>query len=443
MRRRTTFLAGGVLALTLALGGMVGGVLAESRNTTTPASSAAPSTFAERALSGAAGGVGAPAVVGLEEQVRMRPHDAALLTQLGFAHQIRWRETSDPSHLGRSEKALRAAIRYGRDDADAVLGLGSLALIRHQFRAALVHGRRAERLLPGSARPYGVIGDALVELGSYRQGFAAFDRMVSLRPSLGSYSRVAYARELIGDKAGAARAMRLALDAAAGQPEPSAWALVELSKLESGPGRELRAGRLLARALRLVPGYVPARMELVRIAVARGELRRGIAQARLAAEASPTPHTFDLLAELLDRVGRPEAAAKRRAAGGPLDAELVANGMRIELELAVHQSDFQANPKGTLEIARQARAYQPSIHGDDALGWALARAGRCSEALPHARRALRLGTQNALMFFHRGYAEGCAGNRAAMRAWYARALALDSEFSIRWAPVAREALRNS
>ena len=74
-------------------------------------------------------------------------------------------------------------------------------------------------------------------------------------------------------------------------------------------------------------------------------------------------------------------------------------------------------------------------------GWALARAGRCREALPFARRALRLGTESPLLLFHLGYAEGCAGNRATMRTSYARALALDPEFSVRWAPVARAALR--
>lgn len=443
MRRRTTLLLGGAVALALAVGGLVGGVLAESRSVSAPAPPAAQGALADRALIGVAGGVGAQALASLEEQARQRPRDAALWTQLGYAHQVRWRETSDPKHLNRSEAALRAAIRVGSDDANAVLGLGSLALIRHRFREALVYGRRAESMLPGSARPYGVIGDALLELGRYRLAFAAFDRMVALRPNLGSYARVAYGRELVGDHAGAEQAMRLALDAAAGQAEPSAWALVELAKLEAGPGRLQRASRLVNEALRVVPGYVPARMELARLAVARGDLRRGVAEARKAAEATPTPHTFDLLAELLDRSGRPGEAAKRRAAGGPLDAELVANGFRIELELAVHQADFQAEPARTIAIARKARVYQPSIHGDDALGWALARAGRCREALPYSRRALRLGTQSPLLFFHLGYAEGCAGNRAAMRTWYARALALDSEFSIRWAPVARAALRNA
>ena len=43
---------------------------------------------------------------------------------------------------------MRRALRFGNDDANAVLGLGSLALIQHEFRSALTYGRRAEKLLP-------------------------------------------------------------------------------------------------------------------------------------------------------------------------------------------------------------------------------------------------------------------------------------------------------
>src|SRR5207249_11023867 len=94
----------------------------------------------------------------------------------------------------------------------------------------------------------------------------------------------------------------------------------------------------------------------------------------------------------------------------------------------------------TVELARRARAARPSIYGDDALAWALARAGKCGAALPLARRALRLGTQDPQLFFHLGYAEGCAGNVEAMRSAYGKALPLNREFSARWAPVARARL---
>jgi Flp pilus assembly protein TadD len=91
-------------------------------------------------------------------------------------------------------------------------------------------------------------------------------------------------------------------------------------------------------------------------------------------------------------------------------------------------------------LARKARAARPSIYGDDALGWSLARADRCDAAVKWSKRSLRLGTKDALLWFHRGYAAGCAGDTAGMRAWYAKALARNPHFSVRWAPVAERAL---
>ena len=426
--------------MALALGGLVGGVLAESRSTAPP--SAAPRALVQRGLSGTAGGITAANVASLEDQARARPGDSSLLVQLGFAYQLRWRETADPSFLPRSEAALRRALRTTPDDPYAVLGLGSLALIQHEFREALVYGRRAERLLPGSARPYGVIGDALVELGRYDEAFAVFEKMVSLRPNLGSYARIAYARELMGDRAGAIGAMQLALDAAAGQPEPAAFAHLELAKLELGLAQVSAARRHALAALRVLPGYPIGRLELARIEAAAGRLDVALALARRASEAVPTAQAVSLLAELLDRKGRIAEARRQRSTVAVIDRLLEANGVRVDLESAVYRADNRIRPAETVRLARRARADRPSIYGDDALAWALARAGRCLEALPLAKRALRLGTQDALLYFHLGYAEGCAGNRAEMRTWYRRALEIGPAFSVRWAPVARAALRD-
>jgi tetratricopeptide (TPR) repeat protein len=437
VRRRTTFLAGSAIAVALALGSLVGGVLAEPSGV-----GPAPPALAQQVLAGpGAGGISQGAVARLEELARMQPGHAGLLAQLGLAYQLRWRETADASFLPRSEAALRRALRTRPSEANAVLGLGSLALIRHEFKDALRYGRRAERLLPGSARPYGVIGDAFVELGRYPEAFAAFERMVALRPSLASYARVAYARELTGDQEGAISAMRLALDAAAGQPEPSAWSLVELARLEFAGGRIEAAGRDASAALEALAGYPAARAMLARVEAARGRIERAIAEARRAADAVPTPQAVALLADLLDRAGERAEARRQRATVAVIDRLLQANGVQVDLESAVYRADNRIRPRETVELARRARAARPSIHGDDALAWALARAGRCGEAVPLAIAALRLGTRDPLLYFHRGYAEGCAGDRQEMRDWYRRALALSPDFSVRWAPVARAALR--
>ena len=113
--------------------------------------------------------------------------------------------------------------------------------------------------------------------------------------------------------------------------------------------------------------------------------------------------------------------------------------MRSDLEIAVFQADHRIHPAATVALARRARAARPSIDGDDALAWALARNGRCAEALPYSRRALRLGTQDATKLFHRAYVEACLGRDGAP--WARRALALNPHFSILWSAAARRLAR--
>jgi tetratricopeptide (TPR) repeat protein len=235
-------------------------------------------------------------------------------------------------------------------------------------------------------------------------------------------------------------AMRLALEAAAGQPEPTAWTHVELAKLEFGQGRLVAARRHARAALLTFPGYPAALVELARVNAAHGRLAAAARAAREAVDAVPSGASAGLLEDVLEQAGRHDAAHEQRGVVAVIDRLLRANGVRVDLEAAVYRADRRIRPLETVVLARRARTDRPSIYGDDAVAWALARAGRCAEALPFAERSLRLGTKDALLYFHRGYAEGCAGNRAAMGDWYAKALDLSPEFSIRWAPVARAAL---
>ena len=436
MRPRTQLVVICLVVSAAAVGSLLGGVLRDGGVAAASAPSRSVSLAADRVLSGIASGGGTDTRE-LEQAVRERPDDAEALVLLGYAYQQRWRETADASNLPRSEAALRRAARLEPEDPLAVTGLGSLALIRHDFRAALRIGRRAERLAPSSARTYGLVGDALLELGRYEEAFRAFERMVALRPSTASYARIAYARELLGDLQGARVAMQLAADAASGQREPAAWANVELAKLDLRAGRHVRAERHLRVALALLPGYVFAAEQLARLEAARGNLARAIRLARRAADVVPLPQFVALLADLAARSGNRGEARRQVATVGAIDRILVASGVRTDVEAAVFDADHRIRARTLVARARAARADRPSILGDDALAWALARTGRCEEARSWSDRSLRLGTRDALLFFHRAEIERCAGDRAAARGWARKALALDSAFSVRWAPVAR------
>ena len=148
----------------------------------------------------------------LETTVRESPRDARALLLLGYGYLQRWRETADSSFLPRAREALERAQRLAPADALVAVGLGTLAPTQHEFRTALRYGREAQRLAPASGRPLGIVGDALLELGRYREAFAVFDRMNAVKPDLAAYARIAYGRELLGDLDGAVAAMRLAVE---------------------------------------------------------------------------------------------------------------------------------------------------------------------------------------------------------------------------------------
>ena len=439
MRTRTRVALLIAVAGALAAGGVFGGVFAGAGaggSTGDAMAAPTPAVVAEAALAGY-NAAGVTDTAALERRVRATPQDIGVLTLLGYAYLQRWRETADASFLPRANEALRRARRLTPDDPLVVTGLGSLALTRHEFRRALQLGREATRLAPYSARPLGIVGDALLELGRYEEAFASFERMNALRPNLASYARIAYARELLGDIDGAVVAMRLAVDAASAQREPAAWARVEVAKLELARGRLNASERELRAALALMPGYVFAEEQVARVEAARGRLGRAVETARRAAESVPLPQLVALHGDLLERAGRSAQAHRELATVGAIDRLLAAGGIRTDLESALFQADHLVRRAGLVGRARAARAARPTVYGDDTLAWALARTGRCEAALPWAQRSLRLGTQDALLFFHRAWIEDCRGRTDAARTWARRALQLNPHFSVRWELVAR------
>jgi tetratricopeptide (TPR) repeat protein len=434
--RHTRILLAATVAGAAAVTALFGGVLGStgSSGSAVPGVTAAA---AQRSLTGFSSGLNtAAAVQRLEGSVQRDPADVKSLTLLGLAYGQRWRETGDSSFVSLEARSLARAQRLSPRDPLTLQGLGSLALTQHQFRRALELGRTAERVAPYTANTYGIVGDALVELGRYSQAFASFQRMVDLKPSLASYARISYARELRGDLRGATEAMELALDAAAGDREGYAWTAVQLGKLHWLRGHPAAAERLYRSALSVFPGYVYALDALAPVEAGKGRVAAAIALERRAVDAIPLPQFVAQLGDLYARAGRPGAARAQYATVRAIERLLVANGIKTDLETAQFRADHAIAPAQTVALARKARLDRPSILGDDTLAWALARAGRCNEALGWSQRALRLGTQDWLLFFHRGYVERCLGHAVEARGWFQKALALNPRYSIRWSALA-------
>lgn len=422
--------AGLVLLLALAF---VVGVLVRERV-------AAPAVPAERPRPALTTGA---RIEALQQRLTRDGNDAGAAVELAAAYLQQTRETGDPSFYGRAEALLAGVLERDPANAGAMAWMGALDLARHDFTGALDWGRRARALQPDLLAAFPVLIDASVELGRYDDAVRLSDAFVGLRPDLASYTRVSYLRELHGDRVGAIQALELALDTVPEGSEPHAWTRVQLANLYRTQGDLATARREYERTLAGYPEYAPALAGLARVTAAEGDLAAAIALAERAA-VIPLAEYVILLGDLQSAAGNATEAARQYALVDVLMQLQQANGVTVDLELALFAADHpQAlgkTPDDVAALARVALAERPSIHGHDTLAWALYRAGDAEAAWREMEQALRLGTDDALLHFHAGMIARARGDDAVAARHLERALALDPHFSILHAPEAHAAL---
>jgi tetratricopeptide (TPR) repeat protein len=369
------------------------------------------------------------------ERLTRVPGDAQAWADLGMAHIQLARITADPAQHALAEEALRRSLelRPAGNNEPALTGLSALAAARHDFVTAQSEAAKAVAADQYSPAAHGALADALIELGRYDEGFAAVQRMTDLRPDAASYARASYTFELRGNLPRARELMDFAVQVADGSSE-TAFALQHLAELAVDSGDLTAASAAVERGLSLYPGYAPLLASRAKLAVARGDLPAARADLVTVTTQLPLPGYLAGLAEILRALDDPAGAGQQEAL---LRAAIALSGPDIDGVL------FEADHGDAalaVSTARELYTTRPSIGVADALAWSLHRAGLSAEALGYADRALALGTQNALMFFHRGIIHQGLGNRDQAVADLMTALRLNPHFSVTHAPTARAAL---
>jgi tetratricopeptide (TPR) repeat protein len=353
-------------------------------------------------------------IAALQRTVRAQPRAVEGYTLLAGAYAQKVRETGDASFYNRAAGVLRQALVLDPRDAGALTQRGALELSRHDFREGLRDAQLARRIAPQVDKPFGVLVDALVELGRYDEAGRALQQMVDRRPDLAAYSRVSYFRELHGDLDGARRALVLALSAGGAAAENVAYVDTLLSHVDLLRGRLHLAAREAREALARFPGYAAADAALARVQIARGDVRGAVARLRGVVARLPLPEHVIALGEAQQAAGRPRAARRTFALVGAERRLLAAAGVNTDVELALFEADHGSRARAA-ELGRAAWAAAPSVRSADALGWALTRSGHRSAGLRWAHRALSLGSADPAFLAHAALAGDASVRAAALR----------------------------
>ncbi len=339
----------------------------------------------------------------LQARIKGAPDEVQHLERLGWMFVAKARVSGDPGYYSLAEQTAKAMMNVTPDDPAAALLLGHTYHAQHRFSDAEAIARQLT-----SRREFvfdhALLGDVLMEQGKLTEATEAYQKMVDLKPSLQTYSRVAHMRWLKGDLDGAIGASRLAVGA--GSPrdsEPLSWAYTRLASYELQKGNASSAVADTDRALQLLPAYAPALAMRGRILLAEGKAEEAVEPLRRAVEASPLPDNLWLLADALRASGdipAAEAVEVQLARTGAID-----DPRTYSLFLASRGKDAAR----ALQFAVAEMSARQDIFTYDALAWAQMASGQVEKARENIGRALAEGTQDGRLFYHAGAIAAAAG----------------------------------
>lgn len=383
----------------------------------------------------------------LLERVKRDPDDFLVQNMLASAMLQKVRETGSADYLERAKRAAERSLSSVPAERNGG-GLSARAraeMAQHDFVKAAADGLRLTQLHPGTLNSWGVLTDALLELGQYAQADAAIQKMRQLGSDTAETEiRIARLLFLEGDTAASQKHLFRALAFARNIPVPPretvAWCQWQLGEMAFSRGNYRAAERGYHEALTTYPGYVQALASLGRVHAAQEDLRAAIPPYEEAVHRFPDPTFVAALGDLYHLAGREKDAQTQYALVEQIAHLSALNGSRYNRQLAIYYADHDRKPAEAYRDAVQEYRDRRDIYGADTLAWSALKAGALAEAERAMASALRLSTGDAKLYYHAGMIAAAGGHRTSSRAYLRRALELNPGFDPLQSVLARKAL---
>ena len=388
-------------------------------------------------------------------KISQDPDDYFNYDRLGVAYIQKARETGDLTYYDLSAKALEKSLDLESAEPEAAPAKKHLATVyyaNHRFGESLKLAQQALELDPKDITPYALIGDARSEMGEYDQAWADWRHLEDPAVKQSAESGVQYLVQtrasvkslLTGDTKAAIDHMRRAVDIAVQSRmarETIAWSNFTLGDDYFLEGDLAGARAAYNDALKAYPDYHRALAGAAKVAAAEGHLNEAIGLYQKAIGVIPLPVYAAALGDVYTKAGKPAEAKKQYNLVEYIGRLNNFNRIVYNRELSLFYADHDIHPEEALALARKEFEVRHDIYTWDSVAWALYRNNRQREAADAMKEALRLDTKDALLFFHAGMIYDRLGDNEKAVDYLHRAIALNPQFHLLFADVARATLR--
>ena len=360
-----------------------------------------------------------------------RFQDPVLFAEVGSAYVSRASTTAQPRFLSAAEDALQKSLELAPDEnPEAATGMAQLANARHDFKGSVEWARKAIAENRYAAAPYGLLGDALFELGRVKAADAAYQKMIDVRPDAASYIRASYALGYAGRSQRALAALELAARSVSPASEDAAFVLHQQGDVLYGLKRFARAEAANRTGMEMASGYAPPMVGAAESLTAQGRYDEAI---ELMEEATRILPSFSYLSALGDLYAFTGDSTMSEETYVKTDVALQAlrdNGVLPDNDLILYDAGRGRDLAELLTEARAVYRDRPTAKTADALAWVLYLDGQTAEAHRLASKAVRLAPTESAHRFHLAVISEELGKDSAAARHAAKALALDPAFSL-------------
>jgi tetratricopeptide (TPR) repeat protein len=285
----------------------------------------------------------------LKQKISKDPSDVKSRLQIATIYLAEARITGEHPYYYPAILTILDGILYLNPKSfEATTFKASVKMSQHQFAEARVLAEAARKINPDNAYVYGVLVDANVELGFYKDAVLVSDKMQSLKPSLESYSRASYLREIYGDINGSIDAMKMAVQAGLPGSEPYCWSKNTLGHLYETTGKLKEADRQYTEILAVRPSYAFALRGQASVLKANKEYEKALVILDKAAKIMPEFSFHEAMAEIYALQGNKEKAQQKFAEVALMLDEDAKSGHAVDLELCKLYTK-----SGQLDLAKQ------------------------------------------------------------------------------------------